>query len=263
MTYWILLLVSLAFSAVGFLMYIYFFSVGYGLAVAALGVTLAASYFGKTGAAPLVLCALLVVYGLRLGLYLLYRDLKSKGYRKILAPERDRSKRMKLLPKFAIWFSCAVLYTLEISPVYFRLKNGVTADAALYAGLAVAVFGLLLEAAADLQKSVQKKRDPSRFVSTGLYRIVRCPNYLGELLFWLGVLISGIPALKTPWEWAAAITGYVLLIFIMFSGARRLELRQEKNYGDDPAYRAYVGKTPILLPFVPLYSVKKWDFLVF
>lgn len=41
----------------------------------------------------------------------------------------------------------------------------------------------------------------------------------------------------------------------MFGGARRLELRQNRNYGKDPEYQAYVKKTPILLPFIPLYSV--------
>jgi hypothetical protein len=47
----------------------------------------------------------------------------------------------------------------------------------------------------------------------------------------------------------------------MFSGARRLELRQNENYGNDPEYQAYVKKTPILLPCVPLYSVVKYKWL--
>ena len=48
----------------------------------------------------------------------------------------------------------------------------------------------------------------------------------------------------------------------MFSGARRLELRQTKNYGADPEYQAYVKKVPILVPFIPLYSVAKYKWLV-
>jgi len=55
---------------------------------------------------------------------------------------------------------------------------------------------------------------------------------------------------------------YVGIIFVMFSGARRLELRQDKNYGGDPEYQAYVKSVPILLPFVPIYSVKKYKWLV-
>jgi hypothetical protein len=48
----------------------------------------------------------------------------------------------------------------------------------------------------------------------------------------------------------------------MFGGARRLELRQNRNYGDDPEYQKYVKTVPIILPFIPLYSVADYTFLV-
>ncbi len=41
----------------------------------------------------------------------------------------------------------------------------------------------------------------------------------------------------------------------MFSGTRRLELRQDKNYGKDNECQKYSNKTPILLLLIPLYSV--------
>ena len=56
--------------------------------------------------------------------------------------------------------------------------------------------------------------------------------------------------------------GYIGIIFVMFSGARRLEIRQDKNYGNDPEYQKYVTTVPILVPFIPLYSVKKHKWLV-
>ena len=43
----------------------------------------------------------------------------------------------------------------------------------------------------------------------------------------------------------------------MFSGAKRLEIRQNKNYGDKEEYRNYVKRTPILIPFIPLYHLAK------
>lgn len=48
----------------------------------------------------------------------------------------------------------------------------------------------------------------------------------------------------------------------MFSGARRLEIRQNEVYGNDPEYQAYIKKTPIILPCVPLYSVERHKWLV-
>ena len=91
---------------------------------------------------------------------------------------------------------------------------------------------------------------------------MRCPNYLGELVIWTGVFISGFTALISVGQWIVAIFGYLGIVYIMFSGARRLELRQDRTYGVDPEYQAYVKSTPILLPFVPLYSVKKHTWLV-
>jgi steroid 5-alpha reductase family enzyme len=82
------------------------------------------------------------------------------------------------------------------------------------------------------------------------------------MIFWTGVFLSGIGALSSAWQWILAAIGYVGIIFVMFSGARRLELRQNKNYGSDPEYQAYVKKVPILLPFIPLYSVTKYKFFV-
>jgi steroid 5-alpha reductase family enzyme len=98
-------------------------------------------------------------------------------------------------------------------------------------------------------------------VDTGLYRIVRCPNYLGELILWTGVLLIGLGTLSVG-QWVVAAIGYIGIVYVMFSGARRLELRQNKTYGADPEYQAYSKKVPILLPLIPLYSVVKYKWLV-
>jgi len=169
---------------------------------------------------------------------------------------------MKMVAKVSIWVSCALLYALQVSPLFFRLKMGEQTDTVCIAGVVIMACGILLESAADWQKSKQKAVNPNRFCDKGLYKIVRCPNYLGEVLFWTGVFVSSVSVLSGGWQWAAAIAGYVCIVYIMFGGARRLELRQNRNYGEDPEYRAYVKKTPILLPLIPLYSVAKYKWLV-
>ena len=209
-----------------------------------------------------VQCLLLIAYGIRLGGYLLLREVRSPAYKKVLNPELDRSRQMGIVPKVALWISCALLYTMQTSPVFFRLLNGDGTGATVIAGAVIMAAGLLLEGAADLQKSSAKKREPYRFVDTGLYRLVRCPNYLGEMVFWLGVLISGVGSLHGALQWVVAAGGFILIVFVMFSGARRLEIRQNRNYGEDPEYQKYVKTVPILLPFVPLYSVEKYKFLM-
>jgi steroid 5-alpha reductase family enzyme len=123
------------------------------------------------------------------------------------------------------------------------------------------VTGVLLEATADAQKNAAKKINPKRFVSSGVYKFVRCPNYLGELIIWTGSFVICFGASCALWQWIIAAVGYLGIVYVMFSGARRLELRQNIVYGDNPAYKSYVTRTPILIPFVPIYSVAKYKWL--
>ena len=111
-------------------------------------------------------------------------------------------------------------------------------------------------AVADKQKSAQKAERPDMVATKQLYKIVRCPNYFGEIVFWTGVFISGLNILQGG-QWIIAVFGYVCIVYIMFSGAKRLEKRQNKSYGDQQAYRDYVAKTPILIPFLPIYHLVK------
>ena len=54
--------------------------------------------------------------------------------------------------------------------------------------------GLLIEAVADQQKAAHRKKT-NTFVKGGLYRLSRHPNYLGEILFWVGSFIAAIGSL--------------------------------------------------------------------
>lgn len=260
--FWLLALVALLVSSIGFYKYVYFISLGYGFSIAALGVAMAVVFRSGLSIGALLACLLLAAYGLRLGGFLLLRELKSASYNTTMKKEIKDGSTMGFGVKCAIWVTCAALYVLQVLPVFYRLANGSGTNGWCLAGTAVMLLGLGLETAADLQKSKAKKQNPHRFCSTGLYRLVRCPNYLGELIFWTGVVLSGVGSLTGFGQWALALLGWLGIVFVMFSGARRLELRQNKNYGDDPEYQTYIKTVPILLPFVPLYSVAKHKFLV-
>ena len=51
------------------------------------------------------------------------------------------------------------------------------------------------------------------------------------------------------------------IVYVMFSGACRLELRQKETYGNNPEFQKYIEKTPLIIPFVPIYSVAKHTWL--
>ena len=230
--------------------------------MAGIGVALLIIFAKSLTPVSAIMSLLLIFYGCRLGGYLLIREKKSASYQSTMKNDIKDGSNTKLFAKICCWLSCALLYVLEASPVLFRLQSGKTDNGCAVAGALIMAFGIILESASDLTKNSFKKKNPKRFCDVGLFKIVRCPNYLGEVFTWTGVFISGIGAYKNALEWICAAMGWACIVYIMFGGARRLEIRQNKNYGNDPEYQKYVKKTPILLPLVPLYSVEKYKWLV-
>ena len=260
--FWLMLGICLLISAIGFKNYVWFISLGYGFSIAGEGLLMMLLYRQSLTPGTLLCCLLLVIYGIRLGGYLLIRERKSASYNKTMEGQIKDGKTIPFGAKCSIWIFCGILYAAQAIPVFYRLHNGSGSNLWTYVGAFVIAVGLILEAAADQQKNAAKKNHPSRFVDTGLYRIVRCPNYLGEMVFWTGVLISGFGSLTGIGQWIMALIGYSGITYVMFSGARRLEVRQNKNYGSDPEYQQYVKSVPILLPLIPLYSLEKHEWLV-
>ncbi len=257
----ILFALALVVSAIGFKKFVWFISLGYGFSMAVIGVALLLMFAGSQTAVTLAASLLLVVYGLRLGIYLLVRERNSKAYNHVMKTQVNDGSGLSKPVQALVWIVCALMYACQASPVLWRLQNASGVDACAIVGVVIMVCGIVLESAADLQKTAQKRKSPRRFCDKGLFSFVRCPNYLGEVLCWTGMFVSGVTAYQGVWQWLAAIAGYVAIVYVMFGGARRLEIRQNKNYGADPTYQAYVQTTPILLPFVPLYSVEKYTWL--
>ena len=262
LTFWLLFGAAMLISSIGFYKYVYFISLGYGFSIAGIGAIMLFMFRENLSIGTIIACVLFIIYGIRLGGYLLVRELKSAAYRSTMKTEIKDGSKIGLGVKFAIWITCGALYVTQVLPVFYRLLNGEKTDGFCIAGFIIMAFVIIFESVADMQKNNAKKKNPKRFCDTGLYKIVRCPNYLGEMIFWTGVLVSGVNVLEGAGQWILALIGYIGIIFVMFSGARRLEIRQNKNYGNDPEYQKYVKTTPIMVPFIPLYSVEKYKFLV-
>lgn len=258
----LLFAVAMLISSIGFKNYVWFISLGYGFSITGEGLLMLLLYGNSLTPGTIICCILLILYGLRLGGYLAIREFKSSSYKKNMTGEIKDGKFIPMGVKIAIWVTCSLLYVTQVSGVFYRLHNGSGSNIWTYIGAFVMLFGVVFESIADLQKNAAKKVNPRRFVDTGLYKFVRCPNYLGEMIFWTGVLLSGFGAVSGVGQWIVVLIGYIGIIFVMFSGARRLEIRQNKNYGDDPEYQKYVKTVPIMVPFIPLYSVEKYKWLV-
>lgn len=229
-------------------------SVGYGLASAGIGLAmLIVSLTKGFNFLFVVQCILFIVYGIRLGGFLLIRELKSESYQKKMS-EIGADMKVPFFVSFIMWLMMGAMYTCQSAGPIYRLLNGANNNAFLIIGIIVSLAGIVIEAVADKQKSEAKNKNPNMPAMDGLYKICRCPNYFGEMLFWTGSILSGVGALEGR-QWIIAIVGYVLIIAVMLNGAKRVETRHIKHYGDKKEYNDYADSTPLIFPLIPLYHM--------
>lgn len=254
---WTITIVAAIGCCMGFKEFVWFMSVGYGFAVMCIGVF--HLIFGLINSsltiATAIISILFIIYGYRLGGYILKRELTNVHYKKTLE-STGSTKAMPIPVSIMMWAMMSLLYTAQTSSLTYRVINGAKDNFFVYLGIVIMILAIVGEATADKQKSAAKKLNPKRFCDTGLYKIVRCPNYFSEILFWVGVSVSGIGAVSGK-QWIVVIIALVMITFIMYNSAQRLELRQEKNYGLDKEYQKYSDTTPLIFPFTKQYHSMK------
>ena len=111
------------------------------------------------------------------------------------------------------------------------------------------VAGFWIEVTADQQKR-RFRKDPGndgQFITFGLWAWSRHPNYFGEILLWIGVALIALPVLGGGQLFTLISPAFVYLLLTKISGVPMLEARGKKRWGEDPAYRAYLERTPVLM----------------
>ena len=141
--FWLLFAAAMVISSIGFKKYVWFISLGYGFSIAGEGLLMAILYGKTLTPGTLVCCLLFIIYGLRLGGYLAFRELKSASYNKNMTGEIKTDVPCGV--KIAIWVTCAVLYALQVLPVFYRLHNGSGSSVSTYIGAAVMLFGICFD----------------------------------------------------------------------------------------------------------------------
>jgi steroid 5-alpha reductase family enzyme len=194
----------------------------------------------------LVASLLVLVWAVRLGAYLFRRILRMK------VDHRFDGMRDNPLRFARFWLLQAITVAVVMLPVSYLLGREEPPGAGpwMAAGAAVWLVGLVIEAVADAQKSAFKARHPTGgFVSSGLWRYSRHPNYFGELLVWWGLFLYAVPFLSGAAFAVVAGPVFITLLLLFVSGIPLLERSAEARYGDE--YREYQRRTSVLVPLPP------------
>ncbi len=189
------------------------------------------------------------IWALRLGTFL---------FRRVRRDGRDgRFDKIKTNPLrfFMAWTIQGLWVLLTLAAALAIITGDDRQSIGWWAGIGIAVWvaGFTIEVVADRQKSAFKT-DPAnegRFITSGLWAWSRHPNYFGEIVLWTGMAIMALPVLS-GWQWVTLISPvFVTLLLTRVSGIPMLEARAEKRWGDDPEFRSYTERTPVLVPRPP------------
>lgn len=204
---------------------------------------------GATGWRPWTLTMLATVWGLRLSLWLAWRNWGHGEDRRYAA------MRAKHGAGFA-WVSLATVFVLQAVILWWIawplqatawLDNG--RPFGWLDGVAAAIWlsGLLFEAVGDWQlASFLRRRDNnSAVLDRGLWRYTRHPNYFGDCCVWWGHYLLAVAG--GAW-WTGLSPLLMTLLLLRVSGVALLERDIHERR---PAYREYVRRTNAFFPGLP------------
>ncbi|XP_031090535.1 uncharacterized protein LOC115995595 isoform X2 [Ipomoea triloba] len=141
-----------------------------------------------------ILSMLVVIWGLRLGLFLLMRILQW-GEDRRFDGKRDQLGRLAIFWTFqAIW-----VWTVSLPVTVINASDN---QPSLHAGDIIGwimwSLGILVEITADQQKLKFKSSQENRrkWCSVGLWKYSRHPNYFGEIFLWWGIFVASTPVLE-------------------------------------------------------------------
>ena len=205
--------------------------------------------YGQATMTTLIYLGVVSLWATRLAAHLIARHKRSKS-------EDARYKAMRDAGGSSFWWKSlftiftlqAVIHWLVSAPVLLTVIASNQPPSAsmppLFAfGLAIFAVGFLIETIADWQIDQFKRDVPeSGLFQSGLWGLSRHPNYLGEMIIWIGLGLS-----------AYAISGSILALIspvflIIVMAGISIPLTDQHMRASRSGYAAYEMDVPALLP---------------
>lgn len=204
------------------------------------------SYFllfeGSLSVGRVLLSSMVILWGLRLGGFLFYRihnmgrDIRFDAFR----DSKSGFLKFWLLQSVSIW-----IIALPTMIGLTKEWNEINLPA-----LILWMIGMTIESIADWQKfSFRSKHQPTgAFIDYGLYKYIRHPNYLGEILVWVSIFWFVTPYLNSLELLTIISPIWVIALLLWISGIPLIELTNVEKYKGNTKFEDYVKRTWRLLP---------------
>ena len=190
----------------------------------------------------IIISACVIIWAIRLGSFLFLR-IKKDG-------EDKRFRSIK--PSFTQFFMTWTLQGTWVSMCLLCVLTAISSNSGIvfnyffFTGLFLFFIGFILEIISDIQKTNFRKIENNRdkFITTGLWAYSRHPNYLGELILWIGISVMSYSSLSGLGYLTLISPLFIYVLLVYISGVRMLEQSGQKKWGHLPEYKSYIEKTP-------------------
>ena len=209
-------------------------------------------YFFNTDTTPpkTVLLVLVAIWGLRLSIYLAWRNIgKGEDFRYQEFRRKYGEKNYWWISFFQTFLLQGILMWIISLPLLGTNLNSSSQSLGLLdlLGIFVWLIGFVFEAGGDYQLARFRNdiSNKGKVLDAGFWHYTRHPNYFGDSAVWWGY---GLLCLSTGSYWYISGSVIMTLLIIKVSGVALLEksLKEAK-----PQYHDYIKKTSSFIPWFP------------
>lgn len=203
----------------------------------------------EVGPLQLLVTGLVIIWGLRLGYYILRRVQLSRSEDPRYAELRSQWKaNVRLNAYLRIFLVQGILATMvSTSVIMVNLSEVTTLSWVTALGVIIWVIGFLFESIGDAQLK-KHLADPAKnglLMTDGLWKYTRHPNYFGEATQWWGIWII---ALTVPFGWVGGVSPLLITFLLLFVSGVPLT---EKRFRGRLGWTEYKKRTSKFIPLPP------------
>lgn len=210
---------------------------------------LAWSLHAPTHQRALLLVGLTTAWGIRLSLFLLWRNWGQPEDRRYAAMRQRHGERFAWVSLWTVFLLQGVLLCFVSLPVQVAVVINAAQSLGPLDAMGVGIWGigLFFEAVGDWQLARFRadRTQAGRIMDRGLWRFTRHPNYFGDFCVWWGLYIVAVAG----GAWWTVISPLLMSVLLMkISGVSLLERTLAERR---PGYASYQARTNAFFPWFP------------
>jgi steroid 5-alpha reductase family enzyme len=203
---------------------------------------------GGTSKLGYILFIMISLWAIRLALFLVIR------IRKIKKDARFDQMRDSFVKFGTFWLLQAISVWIILLPSFYYFFSDLKIESSLiFVGIIIWGVGLIVESKADQQKFSfnNNANNKGKWIESGIWQYSRHPNYLGEMLVWIGIYIFTLSVMDYKSAIIFAIGPVWIITLLLFvSGIPKLEKSADAKWGSQKDYQNYKKRVPKLIPFI-------------